>query len=136
NDANIVDCGPVSASGASKCRDGGVTVLRVYCREKRIARQRNIASEAEQCAAVLGCPEFVGLAVELPKPDVHGSGRERHAFLALLEQELGAPPLTSLDQQGAGKSRLQTEQRESCEYKVAMLVPDARVLVQDDGARR
>jgi hypothetical protein len=49
---------------------------------------------------MFGNPQFIGIPVKLPEPNVCRSGRKRHPLIALLKQFLGALSPAPLNQQG------------------------------------
>ena len=101
-----------------------------------LAGERCITRYPEQRPAMFGNPQFIGIPVKLPEPDVCRSGRKRHPLLALLEQVLGALSPAPLNQQGAQKYRLQAEDEKCRKNGAAMLIPDRRLFEQNNGVGR
>src|SRR5262252_10658349 len=85
---------------------------------------------------MLGCPQFIGFSIKLPKSDTRGSRRKCHALLARLEQRFNPSFPAPLDQQSAKKCRLQSEDGQRCKHKAPMLLPEARRTKADFAFRR
>src|SRR5438094_398259 len=58
---------------------------------------------------MFGNPQFIGIPIKMPQPDVCRSGGKRHPLIALLKQFLGTLYPAPLNQQGAQNCRLQAE---------------------------
>src|SRR5215471_15636152 len=125
NNPNVGKGGPFWFQNLPKRRNGNLTILRVDCRQDRIARDRNVACQPEQRAAMVGRPKFAGFLIELPKADVCGGDREGHALFALLEKRFDALPPAPLDQQCADKCCLQSEDSRGSEHERTIALPHA-----------
>src|SRR5215510_10586537 len=93
-----------------------------------LACERCAARNPEQFSAMLCNPQFVGVPVILPEPNICGSGGKGYSLLAISKQAFEAQSSTPLNQQRANQYRLQADNEERAENGAAILVPDGRIL--------